>query len=460
MEKSNRRKFIKRTVAAATGIIAVPTIIPSYVRGGSGRTAPSDKIRFALIGCGNQGGGDVMGFAQDERVQVVALCDVNRKSAGYWAGSIGGRDVVEAKLNEFYTIKNNKTFKGLRTHEDFREILDMKDVDAVEIALPDHWHAIPSIMAAKAGKAIYCQKPLALTIPEGRAISDAVKKYGVVFQTGSQQRSDKNFRIVCELVRNGKLGKIHTVTCGLPGGVSDFGENGDQTDPAPVPEGFNYDFWLGPAPEAPYCPARTGVNFRWMLDYSGGQITDWGGHHPDIAQWGMGTEDTGPVRIKSSRVKWAQHPIWNTAVEYHIETWFKEGFKMILSSYSKRGGVFFEGENGRWAWADRGNHKLSDNLNGVSLDENDLRLYRSDDHFRNFIDCIYSGKEPIAPAEAAHRSISLAHLGNISMLINKELEWDPNSERVVNNTVANSLLDRPKREPWDSIYRNLVSELY
>jgi len=459
MEKSNRRKFIKNSVTIASGIIAAPTIIPSHVMGGNGRTAPSDKVRMALVGCGNQGSGDIMGFAQDDRVQIVALCDVNRKGGGYWSGSVRGREVVEAMLNEYYTEKNKKTFKGLRLKEDFREIIEMSDVDAIEFALPDHWHAIPSIMAAKAGKAIYCQKPLALTIPEGRAISDAVKKYKVIFQTGSQQRSDENFRIVCELVRNGKLGKVHTVTCGLPSGVPDLGNNKNQTDPVPVPEGFDYNMWLGPAPDAPYCPARVGVNFRWMLDYSGGQITDWGGHHPDIAQWGMGTEETGPVKIKTSKVKWAEHPIWNTATEYHVEAFYDEGFKMILSSSAKRGGVFFEGENGRWAWADRGNHQVSDNLKGVTLDESDIKLYKSPDHFRNFIDCVYSGEEPIAPAETAHRSITIAHLGNISMLLNQDLEWDPGSERFVNNTVANALLDRPMREPWDSLYRNLVAEL-
>ena len=300
MENSNRRKFLRDSVVASLGIIAVPTIISACARGGNGRISPSDKVRVALVGCGNQGSGDIMEMVQDDRVQVVAICDVNKKSAGYWGGSIGGRDHVEARLTKFYTEKFGKPFKGLRLEEDFRKVIDMKDVDAIEFAIPDHWHSIPVLMAAKAGKAIYCQKPLALTIPEGRAMSNAVKKYKVVFQTGSQQRSDENFRIVCELVRNGKLGKIHTVSCGLPSGVPDYGHNKDLTNPIPPPAGFNYDLWLGPAPENPWSPARTGVNFRWSLDYSGGQITDWGGHHPDIAQWGMGTEHTGPVKIKSS----------------------------------------------------------------------------------------------------------------------------------------------------------------
>lgn len=459
MNKNNRRNFIKKIAISTSGIIVVPTIIPACVRGGDGKTAPSDKVTVALIGCGNQGGSDIIRFANYDKAQVVALCDVNKRSKGYWSGSLGGRDVTEARLKKFYSEKNGKTLKGLRLEDDFREIIAMNDVDAVEIALPDHWHSIPSLMAAKAGKAIYCQKPLALTIPEGRAISDAVKKYGVIFQTGSQQRSAENFRQICELVRNGKLGKVHTVSCSLPAGVPDYGKNMEQTESIAPPEGFDYNMWLGPAPEAPFCPARTGVNFRWNLDYSGGQITDWGGHHPDIAQWGMGTEHTGPVKIKSSNTEWADHPVWNTATQYHVEAEFAEGFKMILSTKAGHGGVRFEGEDGRWAQVNRGSQKLSDNLKDVKLNDNDLRLYKSENHFRNFIDCVISGKEPIAPAEVAHRSITIAHLGNISMLLNQELEWDPKTERFVNNTLANAMLDRPMRAPWDKIYKDLVAEL-
>ena len=471
MSSLNRRAFVKQTALAASGLlvapafarggnsIVAPEIIPANARGGNGRIAPSDKVRLALIGCGNQGSNDIRGFMRDERVQVVALCDVNKEGPGYWNGAVAGLNVVAKSVNDFYTEKNGKTFSGLLLKEDFREILNMKDLDAVEIALPDHWHSIPVIMAAKAGKAIYCQKPLSLTIPEGRAMSNAVKKYKVVFQTGSQQRSDERFRFICELVRNGKLGKVHTVTCGLPGGVPDLGNNMNQTDPVPVPQGFNYDMWLGPAPEASYCPARVGVNFRWNLDYSGGQITDWGGHHPDIAQWGMGTENTGPVKIEVLYRAWAKHPVWNTAIHFHIEATFREGFKMIISSNAAHGGVQFEGEDNRWARVDRGRYELSENLKDVKLTDNDIRLYKSENHFRNFIDCIYSGEETIAPVETGHRSISLAHLSNIAMLLDQELEWNPKTERFVNNTVANALLDRPMREPWDSVYRKLVAEL-
>ena len=459
MKNSNRRTFLKQTALAVSGMMVAPTIIPAYVRGGNGMVAPSDKIRLALIGCGNQGSNDIRNFMRDERVQVVALCDVNKEGPGYWNGAVAGLNIVEKTVNDFYSTRNGTTFSGLQLKEDFREILNMNDVDAVEIALPDHWHTIPVIMAAKAGKAIYCQKPLSLTIPEGRAMSKAVKKYNVVFQTGSQQRSDENFRFVCELVRNGKLGKVETVTCGLPGGVPDLGNNMDQTAPIPVPQGFNYNMWLGPAPEAPYCPARVGVNYRWNFDYSGGQITDWGGHHPDIAQWGMGTENTGPVKIEVHYRAWAKHPVWNTAVHYHIEAFFREGFKMIITSNANFSGVLFEGEDQCWARVQRGRYTLSENLQDVKLTDNDIKLYKSDNHFRNFIDCVLSGEEPIAPVEVAHRSITLSHLSNIAMFLNQELEWDPITERFVNNTFANALLNRPMRDPWDSVYNKLVAEL-
>lgn len=459
MKNESRRKFLKKTALAASGMIVIPSIIPACVRGGNGKTVPSDRVCLALIGCGNQGGDNIIKFANNDKVQVVAICDVNKQSKGYWAGRFGGSDVVEAQLKKFYSEKKGKSLKGLRIKDDFRDIIAMDDIDAVEVAVPDHWHSIPSLMAAKAGKAIYCQKPLALTVPEGRAISNAVKKYNVVFQTGSQQRSDKNFRFVSELVRNGKLGKVHTVSCGLPGGVPDYGRNKDLTDFIAPPKGFNYDFWLGPAPEALYCPARVGVNFRWNLDYSGGQLTDWGGHHLDIAQWGMGTEHTGPVKIKSCNTEWAKHPIWDTATQFHIEAEYAEGFKVIVSTNADHGGVRFEGEDGRWAEVNRGSMKLSDNLKDVKLNDNDIRLYKSDNHYNNFIDCVISGKETIAPAEVGHRSITIAHLGNISMKLNQDLEWDPRTEHFVDNALANTLLDRPMREPWGAIYKNLVAEL-
>ncbi len=407
-----------------------------------------ERVTLGGSGCGIQGIGDMRGFLRDERVQVVAVCDVNRQSPGYWDGAIAGREPARNFVEWHYARdKKSGAFKGCDTYEDFRQLLARKDIDAVIIALPDHWHSIPVVMAAKAGKDIYGEKPLSLTIHEGRVMSDAVKKYNRIFQCGSQQRSDPRFRKACEIVRNGRIGKLHTVRVGLPGGTPDFGRTQDRQDPEPIPEGFNYDFWLGPAPEAPYSPARCHVNFRWILDYSGGQITDWGGHHPDIAQWGMGTELSGPTSIRNGQATWAKEKIWNTATDFSFEAHYASGVRMIVSS-RLRGGVTFEGSDG-WGWVNRGAIEASPvSLLDYEPAENEIRLPRSTSHFRNFIDCVRSRQQPIAPIEQAHRSITVSHLGNISLRLGRDLTWDPTTERFSNDDKANDMLRRPMRKPW------------
>jgi predicted dehydrogenase len=403
---------------------------------------------MGVIGTGNQGINDMRGMLGDERVQVVAVCDVNRESAGYWTGKVGGREPAKRMVEERYASgKASGTYKGCDTYEDFRELIGRKDIDTVLIALPDHWHAIPVIAAAKAGKDIYGEKPLSLTISDGRAMSDAVKRYGRIFQTGSQQRSDWNFRRACELVRNGRIGKLHTVKCGLPGGTPDYSGRGSETAVVPVPEGFDYEMWLGPAPKAPYCPARCHVNWRWILDYSGGQVTDWGGHHPDCAQWGMDTEKTGPVEVINAKGTYHKDQLYNTATDYYFECIYKNGVKLIVSN-KLRGGVTFEGSEG-WVWANRGKHEAEPKsiLDSV-IKPGEVHLYKSDNHFRNFIDCVLSRQEPVAPIETAHRSITIAHLGNIAMQSGRDVKWDPDNERFVNDSEADAMLTRPMRAPW------------
>ncbi len=456
MKKTDRRTFLKKCGSGATGLILVPTIIPACARGKDGHTAPSDRINIAFIGAGNQAFNDARDFLQDKRVQITAICDVNKQSTGYWNGAVGGRDPLMRMVDKGYSERFGQKYKSCRGYEDFRQVIDLKDIDAVEVVTPDHWHSIPVLMAAAAGKDIYCQKPLSLTIPEGRAMSNAAKKYKTVFQTGSQQRSNSHFRRVCELVRNGRIGDLHTIRCGLPSGTPDFGKTGHLTEPMEVPQGFDYNMWLGPAPDAPYCPARTHVNFRWVLDYSGGQLTDWGGHHPDIAQWGMNTEYTGPVKIQNARATWAEHPVWNTATDFYFECIYANGLKLIVSSHEEIGGVKFEGTKGT-VWATRGEHGAgSDAILNSEIKPEEIHLYKSDNHFRNFIDCVISREETIAPAEIAHRSITIAHLGNIAMMLEQDLEWDPETERVTNNEQANEMLKRPMREPWASVYNRLV----
>jgi len=438
----SRRSFLKNTAA----VISLPAFVPSSV---FGQNAPSNKINIGMIGVGNQGTWDMRAFLDDERVQVLAVCDVNRESEGYWDGAVGGRENAKRIVERRYAQQRRAgTYKGCAAYEDFRELLERQDIDAVEIATPDHWHALITVAAAKADKDIYCQKPLSLTISDGIAMVNAVNRYSRVLQCGSQQRSDYNFRRVCELVRNGRIGKLHTVKCGLPGGTPDYsGGKGISTEPCAVPDGFNYDMWLGAASWAPYCPARCHVNFRWIFDYSGGQITDWGGHHPDIAQWGMGTEDTGPVEIKNAKGEFAKGPLWNTAEHYYFECIYKNGVKLIISD-SVRDGVTFEGTEG-WVWANRGVHEASsDKILKSVIGPDEIHLYESNNHFRNFIDCVISRKKPIAPVETAHRSITLAHLGNIAMILGRDLKWDAENEQFIGDQTANSMLTRAYRQPW------------
>ena len=449
--KIDRRKFIKKTSTAAALVTAAPVIISSCSRGRDGHKAPSGKINLAVIGAGNQGTNDTNGFLQDERVQITAVCDVNTRSTGYWDGKVAGREFVKELVETHYTEKRGKPFKGVREFTDFREVLHRKDIDAVLIALPDHWHCIPTLIAAAEGKDIYCQKPLALTIAEGRAMSNAVKEHDIIFQTGSQQRSNHNFRRICELVLNGRIGQLHTVTCGLPGGTPDYGRTGLNIYPQPVPKGFDYEMWLGPAPNAAYRPCCSHVNFRWVLDYSGGQVTDWGGHHPDIAQWGMGTQLGGPVKIQNAKATCALHPVWNTASEFYFEAIYENGVKLIVSDKEKSG-VTFEGTEGS-VWSSRGKHTASDpSILESVIGDDEIKLYKSDNHYRNFIDCVYSREQPVAPVEEAHRSITIAHLGNIAMTLNKDLEWDPGNEKVTNSENANRMLSRPMRAPWEKVF--------
>jgi len=442
-----RRTFLKNTVSVA-GVAVFPYIVPSAALGKAGVVAPSNRVVMGCIGTGNQGTNDMKGFLRDNRVQIVAVCDVNRQSDGYWDNRTGGREPAKRIVTEHYARASAPgTYRGCRSYEDFRDVLARDDIDAVLIALPDHWHSISVIEAAKAGKDIYGEKPLSLTIAEGRAMSDAVHRYGRVFQTGSQQRSDHNFRRACELVRNGRIGKLHTVKCGLPGGTPDISKQGHRDKPERVPDGFNYDMWLGPAPYAPYCPARCHVNFRWILDYSGGQITDWGGHHPDIAQWGMGTENTGPVEIINAKGEFARDGLYNTAKSFYFECIYKNGVKLIVSN-KERGGVTFEGTKG-WVWANRGRHDANPkSLLESVIKPDEIHLYRSDNHAGNFIDCVLSREEPVAPIETSHRSITIGHLGNIAMRLGRDLKWDPDNEKFINDDQADRMLSRTMRSPW------------
>jgi len=430
MHRISRRTFLKNSSAATAAAVAFPYVVPSSVFGANGKTSPGNRIVMGCIGVGGMGTGDMLAFLKKPHVQVVAVCDVyadrRKKAAAMVNAEYGNRDCA--------------------AYNDFREITARRDIDAVSIATPDHWHAIPAIMAARAAKDIHCQKPLAHNIAEGRAVCEAVKKYRVIWLTGSQQRSRRDFRFACELVRNGRIGTLHTVEVGLP-------TRWQQTCPPqplqPVPNGFDYDMWLGPAPWAPYTEKRCQpLGWRWIYDYASGIITDWGAHHLDIAQWGMGTEHTGPVEI-DGRAVFGQGGLWNVANRYRVTCKYAEGFTLIVADTDKLAqGIRFTGTEG-WVHVSRSSldaHPKSI-LTSV-IGPNEIHLYRSPDHKQNFIDCVYSRSETVAPVEVAHRSVAIGHLATIAMKTGRKLKWDPQKERFINDDEADKMLSRPMRSPW------------
>lgn len=434
-----RRGFLKRAGVAVAGAAAFPTIIPSSALGADGAVAPSNRIVMGCIGTGSQGTSNMKGFLRFPELQIVAVCDVDR------ARREEAKKIVDAE--------NGNT--DCAEYNDFREVLARTDLDAVSLALPDHWHAIPAIAAAKAGLDIYAEKPLALTIGEGRAMVDAVHRYGTVWQTGSWQRSQSHFRRACELVRSGKIGEVHTVHVGLPTGSSI-----DVQPVMPIPDGFDYDFWLGPAPYEPYTKERCHWNFRWILDYSGGQLTDWAAHHCDIANWGMGTEYTGPAEIEG-RGNYPRDGLWNAATTYKFEARYPagaspvapNGFTMVVANASEESGfqmgAKFFGSEGT-IYVSRGNTFETDppSLKDAELGPNDVHLYESDNHARNFIECVYERKQTITPIDVAYNAINIAHLGNIAMQLERKVTWDPVNERFLDDPIADRMRSRAMRAPW------------
>ena len=304
----SRRRFLRSTalLGAAAGL---PLVVPSSVLGTSGRPSPGNRITLGAIGLGGQGSGNLGGFLGDPRCQVLAVNDVDRNAC----------ENARKRVNTFYSNQDCAGYK------DFRELVARDDIDVISMATPDHWHAITVIASARAGKDIYGEKPFSHDLREGRAMVSALSQYGRVWQTGSWQRSTGDFRFACELVRNGRIGKVHTVEVGLPTGSP--GGNAPFTEPPPQ---LDYDFWCGPSPWAPYSTDRTHWNWRWQMDYGGGQLMDWIGHHGDIAQWGLGTEHTGPVEVSPIYADFPKTGIWDAATRYRIECTYANGVKMIV----------------------------------------------------------------------------------------------------------------------------------
>jgi predicted dehydrogenase len=427
-EKLSRRGFLRKAAGASAAVVGFPYFVPSSAFGQAGTVAPSNRIVMGCIGVGSQGTWDMRGFLSRKEVQIVAVCDIDRKH----------QEAAKKEVNEKYGNSDCKTYL------DFREVIERDDISALAIAVPDHWHSIIAVMGARAGKDIHAQKPLARTIREGRAICDAVRRYGIVWQTGSQQRSEQNFRRACELVINGRIGKVSKVEVGLP-----TGSNARNNPVQPVPDGVDWDFWLGPAPWVPF----RGIlhwNWRWIMDYSGGQLTDWAGHHIDIAHWGLGLDRTGPVEIEGHG-DYPKDGIYNVPWQYNITAKYANGLIMVIANERQvphKMGTCWYGEKG-WIHVDRG--KLEAGPETI-LDEvigpDEIHLYESRDHQQNFLDCIKNRREPIAPAEVGHRSISVALLGEIAMLTERKLRWDPDREIFLDDDEANRMLSRPFRSPW------------
>ena len=425
-----RRQFLKKTAGLAAGAIAFPYIVPASALGKAGTIAPSNRIVMGAIGIGWQGGNNMRGFLAKDQVQFVAVCDVDRNHL----------DKAKKTVDERY--RNN----DCAAYHDFREFIARGDLDAVCIALPDHWHAIPVIAAARAGIDIHGEKPLSHSLAQGRAMCEAVSRYGRIWQTGSWQRSVANFHHACELVRNGRVGKVYKVEVGLGSGHSDYAGNKDQQAPGPPPENLDYDFWLGPAPLAPYCPARIHKNWRWHLDYGGGRVMDWVGHHVDIAHWGLGLDYTGPVEVKG----WGNYPkegLWNAPTEYEFTCKYANGLEMVVAS-SFAGGAKWYGEQG-WIYVTRG--KIDANPKSVLkevIGPDGIQLYKSRDHLQNFLDCVKSRQLTITPCEVAHRSASVGHLGQIAMALGRKIRFDPNKEHILRDSTATRMLRNPMRSPW------------
>ena len=408
----------------------LPTIVPASALGLGAEVAANERIGICVIGTGGMGTGDIGPLGTRPDAQLLAVCDVHagrRERAKHLVEEINGG-------------------KGCGAYNDFRELLARDDVDAVYIATPDHWHALITVAAAEAGKDIYCQKPLTHTVAEGRAVVEAVRRHGVVFQHGTQQRSEWSFWFGAELVRNGRIGQLKTIRLGVPSGRSIAPQ-----PITPVPPELDYDMWLGPARWAPHTPKRveSGHSWYWISDYCVGYIAGWGVHHLDSASQGNGTDLTGPVEVDGRGV-FPIDGLYDTPVNWRVDYKYANGVTIVDTDVTQqRMGVMYEGTEGTvFTW--RGGRLETEpaSLREEVIGPDEIHLYESTDHHQNWLDCIRTREETAAPVEVAHRSTTLCNIGAISMLLGRRLEWDPVEERFVNDSEANRLLSKPMREPW------------
>lgn len=424
MNKLNRRNFLKRSTLTSAGIISVPYILSSC------KNAPSRQITLGMIGVGNHGvSWNMKAFLEIEDVRILAVCDIDSER----------RDDAKRIVNEKY--KN----QDCDAYNDFREVLTRKDIDAVMISTPDHWHVPISILAAQAGKDVICEKPT-LTIAEGRVLCNVIKKHNTVYQTSIEDRAIPVYHRMAELVRNGYIGELQKMIIRVPDDDV-IKLHPASTETQAVPQGFDYDMWLGPAPKAPYSPGRCHWNFRWISDYSGGMLTDWGAHYVDTAQWANNSDHSGPVSVEG-KAEFLSGDIYNTANTFDLMYEYANGVSMQVMSGGTS--IGFQGTEG-WiqclGW--RGDLEASKkSILDVEIGKKDIKLYTAASEHRNFIDCVKSGKDTFVPVEVGHRTASALHMGNIAMSLGRKVNWNPEKEEFIDDDDANALRSRVSRDPW------------
>ncbi len=426
----SRRRLLGVVGAAGFG---VPWVISASAWGSTQMPAPSQRVTVGIIGVGGRGMAHLQGFLAES--QVVAVADPYRAR----------RQAAKERTESYYADALSKgTYRGCTAYNDFRELLARPDIDAVSICTPDHWHAVQTVEAARSGKDVLCEKPLSVTAAEGRAVCEAIRRYGRVFQHGTQRRSERGFALACELVRNGRIGRLHTVR------VSSEPSHANPSDPpTPVPEGFDYDLWLGPAPWAPYSPRRCATPWWYFIsDYTIGFVAGQGVHFTDIAQWGMGADHTGPIEIHGH----GQLPtegLCDTATAWHVEMTFANGVKLIYDDdRAFPMGVIFEGTEGKVYALCGGISTEPPSLLTTKFLPGEIRLQRPRWHIADFVHSVKTRQPTAAPVEAAHRATSLCHLTHIAILTGRNLRWDPVREQFLDDPEANRLLVRAMRAPW------------
>ena len=449
----SRRQFLKASLLATAGASALPTIVPSSVLGAD---APSNKIQIGQIGCGRIGHSmDMPGIIRQDSARLVAVCDLDSKRLQHGKTFVEGAYAKKTGSDKALTVN---------AYGDYRELLKDPRIDAIAVSLPDHWHAEPVIAGALAGKDIYVQKPLTMTLVEGRAVSNTVRTRNRAFQIGSQQRSESQFRLAIELVRNGRIGQLHTVQVGLP-----VDPAGGSEETMPVPPNLNYEMWLGCTPQAPYNEDRVhpqnSISARpgWLRidSYCLGMITGWGAHHVDIAQWGMGAEYTGPIEVEG-RAEFPKEGLWNVHGPYHIEAKYANGATLIIDN-TFTNGIRFEGTDG-WIFVSRGAAKVTASDPAVAygkalaasdpkilnskIGPNEYHTHVSTDHHGDWLTSIQTRQPAATNPEQAHRATSTCILGWIAMKLGRKLRWDPDQETFVDDAQANAMLSRPKRATY------------